>query len=282
MESTFLSETKTINGIDIHFEYDHHPSSDETIVLIHGFLSSLFSFRHLVPFLKKEFSVISIDLPPFGKSGHSHRFTYSYKNIAQTVVTLLDTLNISGYTLVGHSLGGQIALNILYHFPERAKNAVLLCSSGYMKKAKNSQILASYLPFFPHLVKRYLARSGLEKNLRLVVFDPSLIDDEMRKGYIAPFLSNNRIFKGLTRLLRDREGDLPPEALHQIQTPILMIWGRHDRVVPLQVGKRLAKDLSNSQLIILEDTGHLVPEERPEEVFQQICQFIQSQKEEEK
>lgn len=276
MKNTSLSYKK-INGIDLHFEYDRHPSSSQTIVLIHGFLSSLFSYRHLVPFLKKEFSVVSIDLPPFGKSVHSRRFKYSYKNLAKTVVTLLETLQISDYTIVGHSLGGQIALNILYHFPGRAKNAVLLSSSSYLNKTKNSQVLASYLPFFPFLVKRYLARSGLEKNLQLVVFDQSLIDDEMRQGYMAPFLNNNQIFRGLTHLLRDREGDLLPEALHQIQTPILMIWGRHDRVVPLQVGKRLKKDLIHSQLIILEDTGHLVPEERPEEVFQHMSRFIKTQ-----
>nr|WP_285890847.1 alpha/beta hydrolase [Mesobacillus maritimus] len=265
--------SKTIHGIEVYYEYDRHPNSTETVVLIHGFLSSLFSFRHLKPVLKERFSILSIDLPPFGKSGHSRSFTYSFKNLSLTVIKLIEALNIQNFTLVGHSMGGQIALNILYHFPNTAKKAVLLCSSGYSKRSKQSLILASYLPFFPVFIKLYLARSGLEKNLRNVVYDSTLIDDEMRKGYLAPFM-NPSIFKGLTGLLRHREGDLSSEALQQVRTPCLLIWGEHDRVVPLRVGEKLAKDLPNSKLIVLEETGHLVPEERPEEIYHYIKRFV--------
>lgn len=268
-----FSGSKTINGIEIFYEHYHHPTSKETVVLIHGFLSSLFSFRHLVPLLKERFSIVSIDLPPFGKSGHSHKFQYTFKNIALTVVTLLDTIGIPDYHLVGHSMGGQIVLNILHHFPAHAKKGILLCSSGYSKRAKQSLILASYIPFFYLMIKVYLARSGIEKNLRNVVYNQSLINDEMRSGYMSPFLENS-IFKGLTGLLRHREGDLPSEVLQQIETPCLLIWGEDDKVVPLQVGKRLVEDLPNSSLIIFKETGHLLPEERPEVVYQHINEFI--------
>jgi pimeloyl-ACP methyl ester carboxylesterase len=273
METSHFAGSKTINGIELYYEYYHQPTSRETVVLIHGFLSSLFSYRHLEPFLKERFSIVSVDLPPFGKSGHSAKFQYTFKNMALTVVKLLDTLGIPDYHLIGHSMGGQIVLNILHHYPSHAKKAVLLCSSGYSKRAKQSLILASYLPFFYLMIKLYLARSGIEKNLRNVVYDPRLINDEMREGYLNPFLENS-IFKGLTGLLRHREGDLPPEVLKQIQTPCLLIWGEYDKVVPLHIGKQLAADLPNSTLKVLKDTGHLVPEERPEEVYEYIKKFL--------
>jgi pimeloyl-ACP methyl ester carboxylesterase len=273
METSHFAGSKTINGIELYYEYYHQPTSRETVVLIHGFLSSLFSYRHLEPFLKERFSIVSVDLPPFGKSGHSAKFQYTFKNMALTVVKLLDTLGIPDYHLIGHSMGGQIVLNILHHYPAHAKKAVLLCSSGYSKRAKQSLILASYLPFFYLMIKLYLARSGIEKNLRNVVYDPRLINDEMREGYLNPFLENS-IFKGLTGLLRHREGDLPPEVLKQIQTPCLLIWGEYDKVVPLHIGKQLAADLPNSTLKVLKDTGHLVPEERPEEVYEYIKKFL--------
>jgi pimeloyl-ACP methyl ester carboxylesterase len=273
METSYFAESKTINDIELYYEYYQHPKSKETVVLIHGFLSSLFSYRHLVPLLKERFSIVSVDLPPFGKSGHSTKFQYTFKNMALTVVNLLSTLGIPDYHLVGHSMGGQIVLNILHYFPTHAKKAILLCSSGYSKPAKQSLILASYLPFFYLMIKVYLARSGIEKNLRNVVYDQRLINDEMRQGYMNPFLQND-IFKGLTGLLRHREGDLAPEVLNQIQTPCLLIWGEHDKVVPLHIGRRLAEDLPNSTLTVLKDTGHLVPEERPQDVYQQIKRFI--------
>lgn len=274
METANFTGNRTIAGIDVYYEHYAHPESKETVVLLHGFLSSVFSFRHLAPLLKEDYSVVSIDLPPFGKSGKpSRRFKYSFKNLAGAVALLMESLQISQYSVIGHSMGGQISLNLLYHYPGHAKKAVLLCSSGYSKRSKLPLVLLSYLPFSYLYVKHYLGRSGVEKNLRNVVYDQSMINDEMREGYLTPFLENG-IFKGLARMLRHHEGDLPAEALYKINEPCLLIWGEHDKVVPLNIGKRLHKDLPDSRLIVLKETGHLVPEERPQEVYRHIRKFI--------
>lgn len=275
MEQTIFQGHQTVNGIEIYYERYPNTDSDETIVLLHGFLSSTFSYRRLIPFLNRNYEVISVDLPPFGKSGKSHHFTYSYKNMASTVIALMETLSIENPIYIGHSMGGQIVLNILSLQPERGGKAVLLCSSGYSKRSNLPLIFTSYIPFFHVYVKFWLARSGVKKNLQNVVFDHSLIDDEMLHGYLQPFLEDE-IFIALTRMIRDREGDLSVKELSQINTPCLLIWGEHDKVVPLYIGKRLKTDLKKAELVILKDTGHLVPEERPEEVYQHIQRFLQA------
>ncbi|PLR79379.1 alpha/beta hydrolase [Bacillus sp. V3-13] len=273
MVPTAAAETKRINGNDVYYEYYRNPQSCETVVLLHGFLSSSFSFRRLVPLLKNDYSVISIDFPPFGKSGKSRNFHYSYQNIALTIVGLLESLNIDKFNIIGHSMGGQITLNMLHFRPGLAEKAVLLCSSGYLSPSKMPLIFSSYLPFFHVFVKRRLEKSGLRNNLENVVHNRSLIDEEMENGYLQPFLDEN-IFKALTRMIRDREGDLTSNVLRQIETPCLLIWGEHDKVVPLRVGRKLHKDLQHSKLIVLKDTGHLVPEERPAEVYHHIKKFL--------
>ncbi|WP_071460530.1 alpha/beta fold hydrolase [Bacillus massilinigeriensis] len=275
MNARPFAGTKHVNGIDVYFEHFPHEEQRETVVLVHGFLSSTFSFRRIIPLMRKEYSVVSVDLPPFGKSGKILGFTYSYRNMAYTVSKLLELLQIKTYTLVGHSMGGQIALNAMYYFPKAAQKAVLLCSSGYSKRARIPLIASSYLPFFHHYVKYHFAKTGVRKNLEQVVYDSSLITEEMENGYLSPFLEEN-IFKALTSMIRHREGDLSPDILQKITDPCLLIWGEHDRVVPLHVGKRLKEDLPNSSLIVLKDTGHLVPEEQPEAVFENIRQFIYS------
>jgi pimeloyl-ACP methyl ester carboxylesterase len=267
----------TINENEIYYESYFHSHLKKTVVLLHGFLSSTFSFRHLIPLLKKEYNVISVDLPPFGKSGTSTRYIYSYENHSMTVIKLCESLQLKDITIIGHSMGGQIALNVAYLRPDLISQCVLLCSSSYLKRSKRSLIISSYLPFFHRLIKRYLEKSGVEKNLRNVVYDHSKIDKAMEKGYLEPFLED-RIFHALTRMIRDREGDLPIEKLHKIQTPCLLIWGEHDKVVPLNIGKQLQKDLKNSKLIVLEETGHLVPEEKPEEVLFHIKNFVNKSK----
>lgn len=273
MSNKVLKTHQKINGNHIYYEYYKKDPSEFTLLFIHGFLSSTFSFRHLIPLLQEEYSIISVDLPPFGKSGKSNHYTYSLENTARTVIQLIDILGIENVAVVGHSMGGQVSLNMAHMRPDLVQKAVLLSSSGYLKRSKQSLILSSYIPFFPYFIKRQLARTGVMKNLENVVYDHSLIDDEMYNGYLMPFLKND-IFKALTRMLRHHEGDLPQQVLHQIETPCLLIWGEHDKVVPLQIGKRLNADLKHSELIVLKETGHLVPEERPLDVKRHIMGFL--------
>ncbi|MCM3767462.1 alpha/beta fold hydrolase [Neobacillus niacini] len=268
-----LAEYKAVNNIDVYYEFYSNQTADKTFVLLHGFLSSTFTFRHLISLLKKEYQVLSVDLPPFGKSAKCSRYVYSYKNLAQTVIELIETLGLSNIIFVGHSMGGQIVLNILNLRQELADKAILLCSSAYLKRAKLPLILTSYLPYFHRFVKYYFARTGVEKNLQAALYNHSIINDEMIRGYLQPFLQDE-IFVALTRMIRDREGDLPADVIKKIETPCLLIWGDHDKSVPLQIGEKLKNDLVNSELVILKETGHALPEERPDEVFQYIKGFL--------
>ncbi|WP_083573592.1 alpha/beta fold hydrolase [Rossellomorea aquimaris] len=278
MRENDFARTVNVNGANIYYEYHQHPTASETFVLLHGFLSSSFSFRRLTPLLKETYNVISIDLPPFGSSDKSGRFIYSYDNLANTVISLLDHLDVRNIHLTGHSMGGQIALNVMKKEPTLVDKGILLCSSGYLKKMKWPVMMASRIPFFHLYVKLWLTRSGIRRNLENVVHNLDLIDDEMMFGYMKPFLEDD-IFKALTRMIRDREGDLSIRDLKKIDTPCLLVWGEHDRVVPLSTGHRLAADLPQSKLVVLKDTGHLVPEERPEEVLGHIREFISSEAE---
>ncbi|RDI36917.1 alpha/beta fold hydrolase [Falsibacillus pallidus] len=263
----------TVNGIELFYEEYTNPTAKHTLVLLHGFLSSTFSYRRLIPLLRKDFQVISVDLPPFGKSGKTPSFMYSYKNIAHTVLHFIEMMNWPSVHVIGHSMGGQIALYMMKLRPDLIKKGILLCSSGYHKRLKWPLILSSYLPFFHYYVKFWLAKSGVRKNIENVVHNTALIDDDMMYGYLRPFL-NDEIFIALTRMIRDREGDLTTKMLNEIDTPCLLIWGQYDKVVPLSIGEKLTQDLPKSKLIVLEETGHLVPEEKPEEVKKYIDEFI--------
>ncbi|MGE1128925.1 alpha/beta hydrolase [Bacillus wiedmannii] len=266
--------TFSTRGTTIHYELYEHDNKTErpTFVLVHGFLSSSFSYRRLIPLLSKAGTVLALDLPPFGKSDKSHLFKYSYHNLATVIIDLIEHLSLSNIVLVGHSMGGQISLYVNRIRPELISKTILLCSSSYLARATLPLLYSSYLPFFHLYVKNWIIRRGIVHNLMNVVHDHSLIDDEMKEGYSAPFY-DNRIFPALTRMIRDREGDLSSTELQKIETPILLIWGEKDRVVPVHVGHRLHKDLPNSKFISYENTGHLLPEEKPEHVYEEIIAF---------
>ncbi|MBK5443767.1 alpha/beta fold hydrolase [Peribacillus sp. TH24] len=276
MEGHTIKGIEQVGNIDIYFEYDQINDSFPTLVLLHGFLSSSFSFRKLVPYLIQDFNVISIDLPPFGQSGKAYRYTYSFQNIAKSVVQFLEGKNIRKFSIIGHSMGGQVSLQLIKSHPDLVEHAILLAGSGYQPSYSEKMKMISYLPFFSFGIKRYLQKSGIEKNLKNVVHNQAMIDDEMRQGYLEPFIKKHDIFRALGRMLRDKEVDLLEEDLYSIQTPCLLVWGRHDKVVPLMIGERLHKDLPNSKLAVLENSGHLLPEENPEEVYHLIKEFLRT------
>jgi pimeloyl-ACP methyl ester carboxylesterase len=275
VEQAVLSGHQPVNDINVYYEFYPNQGAEKTFILLHGFLSSTFTFRHLIPLLKKEYQVLSVDLPPFGKSGKCNRYIYSYKNLADTVIKLTEVFGLKKMTFIGHSMGGQIVLNILHLMPEVADKAILLCSSSYLKRSKLPLIISSHIPYFHLFVKYWFARTGVKKNLQDSLYNHSLITDEMINGYLQPFLQDE-IFVALTRMIRHREDDLHTEILNQIKTPCLLIWGDHDKSMPLHIGKKLNNDLVNSELIILKETGHALPEERPIEVYYYIKRWCQA------
>lgn len=268
-----------INNVHVHYEYYQSRSETQpTLILIHGFLSSTFSFRKLIPILQEDFNLLALDLPPFGKSEKSTKFKYSFQNFSDIVVKLIHTLQIKKPILLGHSMGGQVALKAAKEYPELFSGIILLSSSSYLKKSRPHLIYCSYLPFFSFGIRKWLEVKGVKENLLACVSDQAMIDDEMILGYGEPF-GDSAIFRSLTRMIRDRESDLSSEQLEAIKTPTLLIWGEEDQVVPVRVGKKLASDLSESTLLIYKKTGHLLPEEAPERVRRDIITFLSGKKE---
>ncbi|WP_067725286.1 alpha/beta fold hydrolase [Oceanobacillus damuensis] len=242
------------------------------LVLIHGFVSSTYTFNQLIPMLEKHFSIIALDLPGFGKSEKSTSFVYTYENYAKLVAECIDYFNLEDVCIIGHSMGGQIALYTARIIPEKVKRLVLLNSSGYLKSANRLMIYCTYLPLFNLAIKRRVRNKTVRESLQNVFFNHTLITDDHIREYESPLKEEN-FYKSLVRLLRHREGDLSTDQLREIKTPALLIWGEEDRVVPIGIGKRLAADLPNAQLITYEKTGHLVTEERTEDVYEQILIF---------
>lgn len=268
MSGTDLKQTYIkVDNINLYCEFilnDKPP-----ILLIHGFASSVFTYRRIIPLLEKHFSIYAVDLPGFGKSEKSTSFIYSFQNYAKLMIECIRQFEIPNTSIVAHSMGGQIALNMALMAPEKINKLILLCSSGYLKRSKKLLICSSYLPFFEKLVQFYVRRKEVRDHLKNVFFNHTFINDELIQEFGRP-LSEKGFYKALIRLLRHREDDLLPEQLQTIQVPTLLVWGEDDRVVPLEVGKRLVQDLPDAKLITYKKTGHLITEEKPDLVFKNI------------
>src|SRR5699024_5815763 len=105
----FTKTSITLMNTDIYYTY--HLNGKPPILLIHGFVASSYTFRPIMPLLAETFSVIAMDLPGFGRSEKSTTFKYTYENYARLVIACMDHFKWTHAHLVGHSMGGQIALN---------------------------------------------------------------------------------------------------------------------------------------------------------------------------
>lgn len=259
-------------GVKIYCEYSL-VEKRPPLLLIHGVAATLYTFNALIPLLKDYFSIISIDLPGFGRSEKSSTFIYSFQNYAKVVAGCIDHFDLDHVNIIGHSMGGQIALYTTQLIPEKVNKLVLLSSSGYLKRANKALIFCTYLPFFGYYVKHQVHKQEVKDVLKNVFYDHALITESHIREFAKP-LEEKGFYTSLMRLLRYREGDLSSEDLKTIDKPTLLLWGKEDRVVSYRVGERLANDLPNTKLVIYEKAGHLLTEERPQEVFEEILGFI--------
>nr|WP_255688748.1 alpha/beta hydrolase [Pontibacillus sp. HN14] len=242
------------------------------MIFVHGFLSSKFCYRYMIPELLDQFDLYSFDYPPFGNSDKNDAYEFSYKNFAHIIIELMDQHHIQKASIAGHSMGGQVALICSHLFPERIEKLILMAPSTYMKKLGFWLQHASRLPIFPLLLKRYLYKRGVYHSLLDCVHDPHMINKEMIQGYMQPFFKEE-IFRCLSKMIRDREGDLPARHLRDIRANCLIFWGKEDKVLPVSLGYRLVQDLPSAELEVFDRSGHLLPEEIPAVITDKIKQF---------
>jgi pimeloyl-ACP methyl ester carboxylesterase len=231
-----------VDGARLHFQ---EAGTGEPVLLLHGLSGSAGWWRHNLAALAAHFRVLSVDLIGFGRS-RGQRFVL--REAARRLAALLDRLGLAQASLVGHSMGGYIAADLALHHPDRVSRLVL--------------VDAAAVPFH----RTYVHDAwGLARALRYVPFNflPVLFRDALNSGPVT-----------LVRALREIvAGDLS-EDLSAITTPALVVWGEHDTVIPLAIGRKLHAALPNAQWAVIPGAGHNPMWDRPAAFNQVVVDFL--------
>ena len=227
------------------------------LVLIHGFGGDLNNWMFNQPTLSEAHEVLALDLPGHGRSSKQ----IGAADMAALTGVLEDFLEAVGVTrahLVGHSLGGALALQAAMQQPERVAGLTLLAPAGL-----GPEINADFIEGFIAAGKRKELRAVLE----LLVADPALISRDM----VNDVLKYKRL-DGVSQALRDMADGLFPggrqqmldlDGLAQISTPITAIWGENDRILPVGHAELLPEQV---QIHRLAGVGHMPHMEASAEV----------------
>jgi len=257
--------------------------SGNVVLLLHGFAESRFTWRYLAKDLAQKYRVISLDLKGFGESPKPKDRRYSIYDQAVAVQHFIQAHELQNVTLIGHSLGGGVALALTLMAKEnklwQVDRLILLAAAAY------KQNLPSMMR---HLNRPIIGRLG-------VYLMPAYY--QARKGYEFAFYDDKKIpVEGVTESARNfsRLGSryvflqsarqLVPDDIDEIsqkyatiKQPVLIILGDKDRIVSRQHGERLYRALPNSRLEILPNVGHMAQEEAPASVLYLIQSFMKAE-----
>ena len=251
-----------------------------TFLLIHGYGASLFTWRHWAPRLAELGHVVQIDMKGFGLAPKPDDGRYAPSDQAELVQRLIETRELENVTVVGHSLGGGVALltalRLLDAGSTRLSRLVIVAGAAYEQRLPPFIALAESPRLSSLLFRLAGARLIVRSVLRSIVHESSGVSEEQVRGYADPLVSRDAV-----RVLMDVARQIVPPDLEtltrrygEIGVPTLLIWGRGDRVVPLDVGQRLAVAMPDVRLHVLDACGHLPPEERPHESFDVLASFL--------
>jgi len=263
--------TAMVEGACIHYRDE---GQGPAVVLIHGMGGSLSNFRRTFELLVQAgFRVLAVDLLGFGYSDRALWADLSPQGHARTIVALMDEVGVGRASLIGHSLGGAIALHLAYRYPERVERLVLVSSAvpgrlipGLLRPIWWDPVLEVIVSFCLHFwpVREMLWRGG--------VYDATTLTPELREAMRRPSL-----IRGSTRAMVATGKALLREAplkLQEIRHPVLILWGAEDSWLDLRSAYRLISSLPNARLRIVPRARHMVLEERPEEAHAEILAFL--------
>jgi pimeloyl-ACP methyl ester carboxylesterase len=247
----------------------------DPVVLLHGLGATKASFLPTVAALADRFRVIAIDLPGFGDSAKPVGAPYDAPYFAQAVVDALDACGIDRAHLVGNSMGGRVALETGFEFPDRTRRIALLSPSlAWLRERRWAGLLRAVRPELGLI--QPAPRAIVEGIVRNVV--PGGSDgwsavgvDEFLRSYLTP--RGRAAFYAAARNIYLEDPERFWTRLRELQSDALFVWGREDRIVPIGFARHVRDALPAAQHFEL-DCGHVPQLEAPRETHAAVKRFL--------
>jgi pyruvate dehydrogenase E2 component (dihydrolipoamide acetyltransferase) len=237
------------------------------VLFIHGFGGDLYSWQFNQEALAENHVTYALDLP--GHGGSTKDLGSGQADVgalAAAVIDFTDAKKIAKAHLVGHSLGGAIALDLALNHPERVASATLVCSA-----ALGPEINMTYIDGFMQARRR----KQLQPVLEMLVADPAMVSREMIEE-VLKYKRLDGVEAALNRIAGDafaggRQALELTGRLGELTVPVQVIWGKADQILPVSHAEGLPASVS---VTLLDDAGHMVHMEKAAEVNQKLHAFI--------
>jgi pimeloyl-ACP methyl ester carboxylesterase len=252
------------------------------LLLIHGIGDSSSTWEHLLPFLALDHTVIAPDLLGHGASDKP-RADYSVAAYANGMRDLLSVLGVDRATVIGHSLGGGVAMQFAYQYPERCERLVLVSTGGVSREVHPVLRLASLpdadllLPLVSYNLTRLVVRGAFGAFQRLNTDLGRDAADFLRVFDTLPDATARSAFVRTLRAVVDPRGQVITMLDRCYLTrgmPTLLVWGAHDAIIPYSHARLVHAAMPGSRLETFENAGHFPHHAEPARFLAVLREFL--------
>jgi 2-hydroxy-6-oxonona-2,4-dienedioate hydrolase/4,5:9,10-diseco-3-hydroxy-5,9,17-trioxoandrosta-1(10),2-diene-4-oate hydrolase len=272
-----VSRFVEFDGLRIHYD---EAGSGPALIFVHGGgpgSSGLSNFSRNVAAFANRYRVIAIDLPGYGQSTKQRITEPLWAYYAKVLAGFIDALGLGKAHLVGNSLGGAASLKTALDFPEKVDRLVLMGPGGgyslFEKQPSDGirSLVTFYLPPGPSIER-------LREFLNYLVYDPASVPDALLQERLERALDPET-----AEFMPLRVGpNMPPiddlwrERLDRLPHETLIIWGREDRVNPMDQGLILMRQIPNARFLVMPRCGHWAQWEKADEFNRTVAAFLES------
>jgi len=275
--------TARIDGVDI-FYREAGPKDAPTVLLLHGFPSSSFQYRNLIPALADRYHVIAPDYPGFGhSSAPDHKiFAYTFAHLTDVTEALLARIGVSQYTIYLQDYGAPVGLRLALRHPERVTGLIVQNGNAYRDGIQDFWKPVERLWADPTAANRDALRKVLTPEMTRWQYlngskEPSRVDpdtwlndqalldrpgsDEIQLDLFNDYRTNVSMYPEFQSFFRKR------------RPPTLIVWGENDVIFPVAGARAYLRDNPNAELHLIQ-SGHFALEDSADEIIPLIREFL--------
>ena len=263
-----------VEGVRLHYV---ERGSGEPVLLLHGWPTSSYLWRGVVGAIGERNRAIALDLPGYGRSDKPLDGSYSFRFNERILDGFLAELGVDHVGLAVHDIGGPIGLYWATQHPERLTRLALLNTIVY---SRPSLAVVAFLVAarMPGVRSAMTSPAGLRWVMRYGVNDKARMTDEVIRAYQEPFRTREA-----RRALQKAGAGLHPGGMREIErwlpragVPVRIVYGAGDRILPdvERTMRKVERDVGGAEVTRLEDCGHFLQEERPDEIGSILAEFF--------
>lgn len=263
-----------VNDIKLHYL---EAGEKEVVLMLHGFPTSAYLWRNIMPKIAETHRVIALDLPGYGKSEKPLSPSYSFNFYTKLLTEFLAQLDIQAVNLVVHDLGGPVGLHWAIRNQTAVKRLVFMNTLVYPNFSW-AVIAFTFALKTPFLKDWVTSAKGIAWAMRFGVQNKTRIAGELAGNYQDPFKeeqARQALLKSASNMSINAFKEIV-ERLPSFTIPVQVIYGENDRILPkvADTMQRIKKDLPQTEITALPNCGHFLQEDEPEKISVLLSTFL--------